>query len=306
MRNSFYMVFPLNFVCRNLIKTAEVLSCLTLCARLVELSLLGNPVAKLDDYRRTIGEIVPQLMILDGKGVASSRSEFAEKISSSEFSSSLSSSLLSQNNCSAITSSCNDTPEIGPFSSIERNLETVFNIRNRPSTAGTHSMHKKSLSIFIDVYVYIFSPCILEPFSDSNRSLRCDDVIVGNIIDKVRTERRCQSNITASDARPFTSPSLSCTISSRSSKSNDTSSGRQFPSVLPQSIVELELGIIEIQSRQLLSTAQLEISSFSANDTNSNDLLQCGYEAIVKLLAAARKWRETSQRSRSTGVHSSK
>lgn len=114
-----------------------------MCARLVELSLLDNPVAKPDDYRRTVGEIVPQLMILDGKSVANSRSECAEKISSCEFSSSLSSSLLSQNIGSAITSSRNDTPEIVPFSSIERNLETGFNIRYRPSTAGMHSMHDK-------------------------------------------------------------------------------------------------------------------------------------------------------------------
>lgn len=151
-------------------------------------------------------------------------------------------------------------------------------------------------------HICIYYSRIIEPFSDSNGSLCHGDAIVGNIIDKVRRERRRHlSKMNASESRPSTSSSR--TISSGNSA--NTSSGHQFPNVLPQCIVELELGIVEIQNPP--SPSVLEIRSVSANDTNSSELLlHRGDEATAKLLAAARKWRETSQRSRSTGVHGTK
>lgn len=287
--------------CRNFIKKPELLNCLTLCAKLVELNLHDNPISRQVDYRRRVGEIVPNLMILDGMSVGHNRSKSAEKISSSEFSSSLSSS-LSRDIDSANNFSNNAMHEIGPMASIERDTETVINVRARPSTAGTsyarrisYTKYLLTFNFHVQFYVHFLE---LEPFSDSNRSLCRGDAIVGNIIDKVRRERRHQSNINASESRPSTSSSLSRTISSSNST---TSSDRRFPNVLPQSVVELELGLIEIENHVPSVPA---FTSVSANDTNSNELLlQRGDEAIAKLLAAARKWRETSQRSRSTGCH---
>lgn len=301
------MASPHDFIrmtirCRNLIKKPELLNCLTLCARLVELNLHDNPIAKQVDYRRRVGEIVPNLMILDGMSVGHNRSKSTEKISSSEFSSSLSSS-LSRDIDSANHFSNNVVREIGPMASIERDTETVINVRARPSTAGTsyarrisHTKYSLSISMFKSIFYFLE----LEPFSDSNRSLCRGDAIVGNIIDKARRERRHRSNMSASESRPSTSSSISRTISSSSNSTTniDAISDRRFPNVLPQSVVELELGLIDHVPSVPAFTSD------SANDTNSNELLlQCGDEAIARLLATARKWRETSQRSRSTGCH---
>lgn len=131
-----------------------------------------------------------------------------------------------------------------------------------------------------------------DPCSGSNHLLSHGDAIVGNIIDKVRRQRRHQTK-----NRPSTSLSLSCTISSDSSTGSDASTGRRFPIVLPQSVVELELGIVGIQNQP---PSVPQNSSVSANG------MPCVDEVTVRLLSAAREWRETSQRSRSTGVRNTK
>lgn len=111
-----------------------------MCEQLVELSLCDNPIAKPADYRRYVSEIIPNLMILDGMSVGNIHSKSAEKISSSEFSSSLNSSLSrdSKNGMCEVSSHV----IIDSLSSLERNSETVVNICNRPSTAGTRLINE--------------------------------------------------------------------------------------------------------------------------------------------------------------------
>lgn len=119
------------------------------------MNVRDNPIAKLVDYRRCVGETIPNLLILDGMSVGINRTECVEKISSSEFSSSLSSS-LSRNIVRPNGSDNNDmqqktlSHEIGSFSFIQPNSETVITICNRPSTAGTHTMSVKFTFNFHD------------------------------------------------------------------------------------------------------------------------------------------------------------
>lgn len=126
------------------------------------MNIRDNPITKLVDYRRCVGETIPNLMILDGMSVGINRMECVEKIDSFEFSSSLSSS-LSRDIDRPNGSNNNDiqqktlSHEIDSFSFIQQNSETVLTICNRPSTAGTHMMSVNLLSIFMSFHsIYIF------------------------------------------------------------------------------------------------------------------------------------------------------
>lgn len=141
------------FRCRNRIKQPEALSCLRLCARLIELSLGDNPIAKLFDYQGCVGAIVPNLLIIEGRSVGGKPSVSADKTNLPELSSSVSSS-LSRDIDITNSSSDNGLLKVDRLSAIERNSETV--LLNRPSTEGdaldarelTFDFHTKKISSY--------------------------------------------------------------------------------------------------------------------------------------------------------------
>lgn len=130
----------------------------------------------------------------------------------------------------------------------------------------------------------------LEPFGKSHEPACNNDAIVGNMIEKVRRERKNQQK---SNDNRSTSSSINTNVIHDDASDEHL---RQFPHALPQSSVALEFGLVE---------TVLETSPFFANHTASNDLTkQCDDDNIDKLLTVARKWRETSQRSRSASERS--
>lgn len=156
------LILHKNFRCRNRIREPEALSCLRLCARLIELNLRDNPIAKLFNYQECVGAIVPNLLIIEGRRAGGNRCRSTDQTNLPEFSSSLSSS-LSRNIDNTNSSSDNGLLRIDPLSSTERNSETV--LLNRPSTAGdardarelTFDIHaKKILSYQIHSAIRIF------------------------------------------------------------------------------------------------------------------------------------------------------
>lgn len=111
------------------------------------------------------------------------------------------------------------------------------------------------------------------------------------MIEKVRRERKNQQK--SNDINRSTSSSINTNVVHDDASDEHL---RQFPHALPQSSVALEFGLVE---------TVLETSPFFANRTASNDSSkQCDDDNIDKLLAVARKWRETSQRSRSASDRS--
>lgn len=113
------------------------------------------------------------------------------------------------------------------------------------------------------------------------------------MIEKVRRERKNQLKSNDNRSHSTTPSSINTNVAHDIASDEHT---RQFPHALPQSSVALEFGLVE---------TVLETSPFFANHIASNDSSkQCDDDNIDKLLAVARKWRETSQRSRSASERS--
>lgn len=130
-------------------------------------------------------------------------------------------------------------------------------------------------TVIIERIVYFLT----DIYKASTSSLTSGPPLYGNII--VAARRRDKTNnpsFTYRKRSAWTSHSVSSSSSSLSSF--DVVSQKDFPEKIPQQPVELELGIIGMQSS-------------SPEGPNCEDTTD-------KLLAAARRWRQTSRRRRQT------
>ncbi|XP_059608229.1 uncharacterized protein LOC132256064 [Phlebotomus argentipes] len=210
----------------NRICDLEAVSFLSLCSKLRNLNIAGNPVANINNHRERIKEFIPHLRILDGISL------YPDGCVSSSSSECYSSSLTSPD----------ESLDVDPAIAEEAQDKFEQLTRVRPATAGV--INRQSSSGIVS-----------------------GAPVCGNIISMVRRKRQ-KSAWGESDG------------SSESSSTRDSPqlTTKSFPMQLPQSSVDLELGICG--------------TSKSFDDAQEN--------TTENLLAAARKWRLNHQKTKAT------
>lgn len=103
------------------------------------------------------------------------------------------------------------------------------------------------------------------------------ELIVGNIVNKVRRKRRNKPNPTPSE---YSSASVSSLLES---SSQNILNSNKFPLLLPQSSVTLELGVINTEP--VLSSEQIKCEQD---------------QDVHQLIEMCQRWRELSRKSRET------
>ncbi|GAB0087775.1 uncharacterized protein DMENIID0001_021210 [Sergentomyia squamirostris] len=213
----------------NQIQDIDSIGFLSLCPKLRNLNLVGNPVANFNNYRERIKETIPQLRVLDGINL------YPDRCSSSSSSDCYSSSLTSPE-VSLAPERTNEENQAEALDNFEvtpkpRPATASGALTNRPSSAG----------------IVTGAP------------------VCGNIISMVRRRRQKawgDSEANSSSSSPRESPQLLT---------------KSFPMQLPQSSVDLELGIC---------------------GTSSRIFHPMGADTTASLLVAARKWRQNHQRTK--------
>lgn len=143
------------FFTRNDIKTLDAVGCLRSCRRLVDMSLIRNPVLLADNYRDQIQSYIPSLLILDDFGTECTGMD--GKISASECSSS----------CVSSTSNDIDNSILSEDGAAVRSSEseTSQQIRLKMGNSASHDC-------------------------GNNVSINSGDPIVGNFVCKARQRRK--------------------------------------------------------------------------------------------------------------------
>lgn len=102
--------------------------------------------------------------------------------------------------------------------------------------------------------------------------------IVGNIVNKVRRNRRQRKSQNESETKASDSSSTSLS-SLLASSSKNTLNATNFPTILPQSAIPLEFGVINAEA------------AVSSSDQEQD---------VHQLIELCRRWRELSRKSRET------
>lgn len=118
---------------------------MVLCPELRDIDLSNNPVCNIENYRTCVKNVIPNVMILDGKAFYDNSDNKAnDNISSSEYSSSdITSSehgkSSSEHSAEDKNVNLNKTIDVvRPSSSQSTNNRIMENLPNRPSTAGNY------------------------------------------------------------------------------------------------------------------------------------------------------------------------
>lgn len=214
-----------------------------------------------------------RLLILDGFGF----DENGTNANATECSSSLTSDI--SRDSSSISDRMSETNSSRPLSGTSQFVDISAiesTSRRRPSTAG------------MDVFVFFFSSaCLCDltcAFIEYFHLVRLEssicsggEPIVGNIVNKVRRKRRDKQI-----SKPSESTSTSMSSLLESSLQN-ISKFCKFPMQLPQSVVTLEMG--------LMNTETMPCSESQPGKTDED-------QDVHQLIEMCRRWRELSRKSR--------
>lgn len=256
-----------------------------LCPDLKVINLIDNPVTELPNYRNSVKESIPQLLVLDDVVFFDTQPEQCTEISSSEYQSSPD---VSFNTTHSVDStehpSNNETPLLAETSETEGTKKTTA--KERPLTSCgvvmcCEELEKNQIKIIRPKTAVDGTP---------TQSLTSGQPLCGSIISTVRKRR---SRRTAwGGGTPTQSSSISSSSSSQSSSMSEISptlhQTKDFPKQLPQKSVDLELGVIGGGDCGAVGGS----SGVSCDDEKNN------------LLEAAKKWRQTSQKTRELVKHS--
>lgn len=130
------------FQFRNCIEKCSAVSFLSFCPALRDVDLTENPISRTSNYRARVKEMVPELLILDGRGFTEESTQndsTAAPVSSSEFSSSLTSSSKADSSHTSNELRPNSGPDTNTqraSSSCEMTHSARIDAKARPSTAG--------------------------------------------------------------------------------------------------------------------------------------------------------------------------
>lgn len=274
---------------RNNIQDLGAVSFMIMCSQLQDIDLTGNPVCKVKDYRKGVKEVIPNLMILD-------EIPFYEippdnpVVSSSEYSSSLTSFSETKVSTTSSDNSLDIRTDIKgiarPASSAEVGCVPIqINTKQRPSTAGKMKSPDQPCQ-------YQNSNFFADPCNAKLPNLTAGAPICGNIILAARRrDTKNQQPIIKQRKRIAWATSVDSSsngqLRSASTSSMSSSSDANLVEMIPQESVELELGVVGMQSSSTNANLNIDSNIDIFNSSNAS-----------RLLEAARKWRLASRKSR--------